>query len=797
MGVKGKIGKQRKDRFYHLAKETGYRSRASFKLIQLNRKFEFLQRARVLIDLCAAPGGWLQVAQKYMPASSLIVGVDLVPIRPIPNVVSLTHDITTQECRKALRSELKTWKADVVLNDGAPNVGKSWLHDAYSQICLSLHAVKLASEFLIKGGWFVTKVFRSKDYNAFIWVLKKLFRKVSATKPRASRHESAEIFIVCQGYVAPDKLDDKFFNPKYLFEELDISQETAAKNVLERAASMKKPKAEGYKEGAKMHEAVSCMEFIKSDRFMELLGEVHEIVLDNTRVLDHPLTTDDIKEFCQDIKVLGKGELRTLIQWRKKLNEQFKKEDGENVVEDVEMKEDDDDDSDDDEETKLLKQVQQMNADAMQELKRAKRKKLKQLRKTRDALNLKMIIKDDEGIVQEDKDVFQLKKLETMKRKLTEGEDLSDEELEEIDDTGIAISQKSAKESDASESNDDEQIEWKANGEDEPVDPGKIIDELGTGRERKREKAASWFSRTTFAGQTNIDNDLYDDVPSLKKVRSEVNRDLERKRRDEKAAAKKKQGNVEMDSSDDEYDNVIETDRQRYIDQIEQELDEIRAEKEARRPQIKQALGITTEMQEKEKEGIPMLDAYGRALGERLIRSAKSKRDLFNEGFHRYMFDDRENLPVWFVEDEKKHCMKVPEVSSESLRRNREELKEVNVKTIKKVVEAKSRKKRRLMKRMDKARKKAEELCGNLDMSENEKAQNLRQIYSKALKKDKKEVKYVVSKKFQGQTRVPKVKGNVKFKVVDPRMKKDIRAAKNKKKTKSRGRKGKSGGKRH
>lgn len=169
------------------SREQGYRARSAFKLIQLNKKYAFLESARCCIDLCAAPGGWLQVASKYMPANSVIVGVDLVPIKAIPRVVTFASDITTPACRTLIRNELKDWKADVVLHDGAPNVGTAWVQDAYAQSELVLMSLKLAVEFMAPNGTFVTKVFRSADYNNLVWVFNQLFKKVEATKPPSSR----------------------------------------------------------------------------------------------------------------------------------------------------------------------------------------------------------------------------------------------------------------------------------------------------------------------------------------------------------------------------------------------------------------------------------------------------------------------------------------------------------------------------------------------------------------------------------------------------------------------------------
>lgn len=128
------------------------------------------------------------MAEKYMPKGSLIIGVDLNAIKPLPHVTTFVSDITTPHCRQTLRQHMHDWKADLVLHDGAPNVGSAWVQDAFTQNELVLQSLKLATEFLAKGGSFVTKVFRSQDYNSLLWVFGQLFKSVEATKPPSSRY---------------------------------------------------------------------------------------------------------------------------------------------------------------------------------------------------------------------------------------------------------------------------------------------------------------------------------------------------------------------------------------------------------------------------------------------------------------------------------------------------------------------------------------------------------------------------------------------------------------------------------
>jgi 23S rRNA (uridine2552-2'-O)-methyltransferase len=185
------------DPYVVAAKAQGWRSRAAFKLIELDERFHLIRPGMRVVDLGAAPGGWTQVAVKQGAAS--VVGVDLLPVDPIGGAVMLVGDFSDVEVQDRL-VEMLGGKADLVLSDMAPNTTGHGATDHLRIVALAEAAVAFALEVLAEGGGFVAKVFQGGAERTVLEALKRHFASVRHAKPPASRKESSELYVVATGF---------------------------------------------------------------------------------------------------------------------------------------------------------------------------------------------------------------------------------------------------------------------------------------------------------------------------------------------------------------------------------------------------------------------------------------------------------------------------------------------------------------------------------------------------------------------------------------------------------------------
>ncbi len=192
---------RRKDAFYTRAKLVGYRSRAAFKLEQLVRGHRLLSPGNRIIDLGAWPGGWLQVAARYVGPTGQVVGVDLRPVDPLPevNVITIVGDIGDPHTRQQVMDVCKG-RADVILSDIAPKLTGVRARDEACSFALAESVLHFAGSTLRTDGKLIVKLFMSNDLPRYLAQLRTLFRQVRTTRPEATRKASAEIYAIACGF---------------------------------------------------------------------------------------------------------------------------------------------------------------------------------------------------------------------------------------------------------------------------------------------------------------------------------------------------------------------------------------------------------------------------------------------------------------------------------------------------------------------------------------------------------------------------------------------------------------------
>ena len=188
----------RQDYYYWKAKKLGYRSRAAFKLLQMNKTFKLIREGDYVLDLGASPGGWSQVAAEL---GARVVAVDINPMKPIEGVTFIRGDITKPETLGEIKKIVEEY--DVVLCDASPKISGKWTIDHLLSVDLARSAFNIAKQVLKPGGNFVVKIFQGEEIQNVYNEFKPFFRFKKFHSPKASRKKSAEIYFVGKGFRKP------------------------------------------------------------------------------------------------------------------------------------------------------------------------------------------------------------------------------------------------------------------------------------------------------------------------------------------------------------------------------------------------------------------------------------------------------------------------------------------------------------------------------------------------------------------------------------------------------------------
>lgn len=803
MPKKTKLGVNRLDKYYYLSKQKGYRSRAAFKLIQLNKKYQFLNRAQCVVDICAAPGGWLQICREICPMNTSVYGVDLAEIKPIPHAETFVGDITLPKTLKHMKTMMQNKKADVVLHDGAPNVGGKWTQDAYSQIELVLHSIRMACDLMQPNAWFITKVFRSKDYMTLVWVLKQLFEKVEATKPKASRSTSAEIYLVCSGFKAPKEIDPKLLNPEFVFQDKSNQELTTLKYELAWRKGKRKRNRDGYEDDDfVLFKRNSARAFIECDKPIVFLVKYGIIEFDDESKIfeNHPETTKEIKTLLSDTKVMGKKDFKVVLKWRNSMLEyknELEKNDKMDDIQDI-----GDAESSDEEDYNMNENKEQSLEDLQREILemkiRAKRKKEKlekkriarESKRPETALDL-MERSDDvmDNIIEGH--LFALSSLESreaLERAVSrEASKMMDEEAEEEE-----IQRKEEYERKKERELYGEDVEYDDEDMEEQLDQLYNQYKNEVSKERKlfleqlkhldserrnklfkeiKEEAAEVLgagnpllvelpddeSKPSIARQTeawysqNIFNILQDD-----NTEELATKQTKRRRLDE-------EGNSASNPQPLKFGSGNQPFQFQSIAVDDDGADDSSEESDAEDNEEVGEDGLPDELNELHTRATTL------AIAKKMLRK-KARRDFIEGAYNRYAFNDTDNLPDWFQDEFRDIYRPNIPVTKEEIQEEKRRIAELNSKPIKAKLEAEFRRKRKLAKNRKDIVAKATSIAESRDMTSTQKSRELNKLYKAA--KGKETVKKVYVTPNQGYVK----KGKNEFvKRVDRRMKADNR----------------------